>query len=247
MRQPLVAGNWKMNKTVAEARAYARGLRDALQAFAGREVVVCPPFTLLPEVAEALRGSPIALGAQNVHWEKQGAFTGEVSAGMLVELGCLYVIVGHSERRQFFGETDATVHQRTRAALAAGLTPIVCIGETLHEREANATFTVVARQLRGGLTGLPPAARLVIAYEPVWAIGTGKTATPEQAQEVHSFIRKECAALHGDSWAQAVQILYGGSVKPDNMAALMRQPDIDGGLVGGACLEVASFAAIVRY
>jgi triosephosphate isomerase len=187
------------------------------------------------------------LGAQNVHWEKQGAFTGEISTAMLMEAGCRFVIVGHSERRQYFGETDATVNKRMHAAIGAGLTPIVCIGESLEERETQLTLSVIERQMNTGLAGLSKPEAIVIAYEPVWAIGTGKTATPEQAQEVHAFIRKQFARLYGDAAAQAVRALYGGSVKPDNMAALMNQPDIDGGLVGGACLDAESFIKIVLY
>jgi triosephosphate isomerase len=189
----------------------------------------------------------VAAGAQNVHWEEKGAFTGEISVGMLKEIGVRYAVVGHSERRQYFGETDATVNKRTLAAQAGDLTPISCIGETLQEREANQTFKVLERQIREGLKGLASPASIVIAYEPVWAIGTGKTATPAQAQEAHAFIRKEFAKLHGDAAAADVRILYGGSVKPDNMAILMKEADIDGGLVGGASLEVDSFAKIVLY
>jgi len=247
MRKPFIAGNWKMYKSVAEARILARGLRAQLDAVSDREIAVCPPMTALVAVAEELKGSMIALGAQNAHWEKQGAFTGEVAAPMLAELGCRYVIVGHSERRQYFGETDETVNKRMQAVLSAGLVPIVCIGETLQEREAGATFSVIERQMKGGLKGLAAPTGIVIAYEPVWAIGTGKTATPDQAQEVHSHIRKLYAQTFGDAAAQQVRILYGGSVKPDNMSALMSQPDIDGGLVGGASLEADSFTKIVRY
>jgi len=247
MRKPLIAGNWKMYKTTADARALVKGLRSQLDAVVDREVVVCPPFTALAAVAGELRGSPIALGGQNVYWEKQGAFTGEISAAMLVDAGCRYVIVGHSERRQFFGETDETVNKRAQAAIAAGLVPIVCVGETLQERETNATFSVIDQQLAGGFRGYSAGQPLVIAYEPVWAIGTGKTATPAQAQDAHSYIRQSFAKRFGDAAAQAVQILYGGSVKPENMSSLMAQPDIDGGLVGGASLEMESFSKIVRY
>jgi triosephosphate isomerase (TIM) len=247
MRKPLIAGNWKMYKSLSEARALARALRASLDRVTDREVAVCPPFTALVAVADELTGSSIALGAQNAHWEKQGAFTGEVAAAMVSEVGCRYVIVGHSERRQYFGETDETVNKRMQAVLAAGLLPIVCIGETLQEREAGATFTVIERQMAGSLKELAAGAKVVIAYEPVWAIGTGKTATPGQAQEVHSFIRAQFAKQYGDAVAQAVQILYGGSVKPDNMSSLMAQPDIDGGLVGGASLEADSFSKIVLY
>jgi len=247
MRKPLIAGNFKMFKTVAEVRAYARGLRHSLDGLSGREAAVCPPFTALAAAAEEFKGGPVAWGAQNLHWEKQGAFTGEISAGMLSELGCRYAIVGHSERRQYFGETDATVNKRMNAALGAGITPIVCIGETLQERETGQTIVVLERQLQGGLQGLAPSASIVIAYEPVWAIGTGKTATPAQAQEAHAFTRGWLAKNLGQAFAASTRLLYGGSVKPDNMSSLMAQPDIDGGLVGGACLEVESFTRIVRY
>jgi triosephosphate isomerase (TIM) len=247
MRKPLIAGNWKMHKTISESQALVKSLRDSLDGVSDRDSALCPPFTALAVVAYALKGSPIALGAQNVYWEKQGAFTGEVSPGMLSDVGCRYVIVGHSERRQFFGETDETVRKRALSVLAVGLAPIVCVGETLQEREGNSTFSVVEKQMKDGLKELPAGASIVIAYEPVWAIGTGKTATPAQAQEVHSFIRKTYAGLYGDSLAQTVRILYGGSVKPDNMSALMSQPDIDGGLVGGASLDADSFSKIVRY
>ena len=192
-------------------------------------------------MAEELKGSSIGAGAQNAHWEEKGAFTGEISVGMLKEIGVRFVIVGHSERRQYFGETDATVNKRTLAVQGAGLTPITCMGETLQEREANQTFKVLERQIKEGLKGIASPTSVVIAYEPVWAIGTGKTATPAQAQEAHDFIRKEFAKLYGDAAAQAVRILYGGSVKPDNMASLMKETDIDGGLVGGASLDVDSF------
>ena len=247
MRKPLIAGNWKMYKTVSEAREFARGLRAALGAVTDREVLVCPPFTVIAATAEELKGSSIQWGGQNAHWEKQGAFTGEISAAMLADLGCHYGIVGHSERRQYFGETDAGVNKRMQGLLSAALTPIVCIGETLQEREANQTFSVIEKQMSDSLAGLKEPARIVIAYEPVWAIGTGKTATPQQAQDVHAFIRQQLAKAHGDIAAQSVRILYGGSVKPDNISTLMKQPDIDGGLVGGACLEVESFTKIVFY
>jgi triosephosphate isomerase len=236
-----------MYKSISEARTFLKSLRERLDSVSGRQVVVCPPFPALSASAEALKGSIISLGAQNAHWEKQGAFTGEVAVAMLAEVGCHFVIVGHSERRQYFGETDATVQKRMQAVIAGGLTPIVCIGETLQERESNQTFTVLERQMKTGLAGLSKPGEIVIAYEPVWAIGTGKTATPDQAQEAHAFIRKQFALLYGEPAAQAVRILYGGSVKPDNAAALMNQPDIDGGLVGGACLEVESFVKIVTF
>jgi triosephosphate isomerase len=212
------------------------------------ETVVCVPFTALDTVAQAVQGSGLGLGAQNVHWAAQGAFTGEISAAMLTELGVRYVIIGHSERRQYFGETDATVNQRAKAALAAGLQPIVCVGETLAEREAGTTTQVVERQVRVGLAGLHGTDwdGLVIAYEPVWAIGTGKTATTAQAQEVHAFIRKLLVELAGAAAAAKIRIQYGGSMKPENAKELMSQPDIDGGLIGGASLEAKAFAAVVR-
>ncbi len=247
MRTPIVAGNWKMNKTAREAAALAAGVRGLLDGLDGVECVLCPPFTSLRAVREALSGSRIGLGAQNVHWEASGAFTGEISAPMLVEESCAYVIVGHSERRQYFGETDETVNRRARAALAAGLKPIVCVGETLAEREAGATFVVVERQVRQGLAGLSAADwdRVVIAYEPVWAIGTGRTATAAQAQEVHARIRGLLRELAGAA-AERIRIQYGGSVKADNAAELFGQPDIDGGLIGGASLQAETFAAICR-
>ncbi len=247
MRKPIIAGNWKMFKTAAETRAFAKAFKPLVNNLTDREVVLCAPFTALWALAEELKDSTIRAGAQNAHWEEKGAYTGEISVGMLKEIGVPYVVIGHSERRQSFGETDATVNKRMLAVLAAGLTPITCIGETLQEREANQTFKVLERQIREGLKGLPSPVAVVIAYEPVWAIGTGKTATPAQAQEAHDFIRKEFAKLYGDGPAQAVRILYGGSVKPDNMAVLMKEKDIDGGLVGGASLEADSFAKIVKY
>ncbi len=247
MRTPLIAGNWKMFKTASETRAFVKAFRPQTDHLKDREVVLCAPYTALWALADELKGSTIGAGAQNAHWEEKGAYTGEVSVGMLKEIGVRYVVVGHSERRQYFGETDATVNKRTLAVMAAGLTSISCIGETLAEREANQTFKVLERQIREGLKSLAKPEAVVIAYEPVWAIGTGKTATPAQAQEAHQFIRQEFAKLYGQEAAQKVRILYGGSVKPDNMAALMKEKDIDGGLVGGASLEPDSFAKIVKY
>jgi triosephosphate isomerase len=211
------------------------------------EVVICPPFTALAAAVEAAKGSPVAIGAQDCYWEKEGAFTGQVAVPMIADLGCSHCIVGHSERRQFFGETDATVDKKIEAVLANGLNCIACVGETLAEREAGQTFAVLERQVRNGLSRHLTSARLVIAYEPVWAIGTGKTATPVQAQEAHAFIRQVVAEAASPEAAKAVRILYGGSVKPDNIATLMAQPDVDGGLVGGASLDAASFAKIVRF
>ncbi|NBD10805.1 MULTISPECIES: triose-phosphate isomerase [Corallococcus] len=248
-RRKIVAGNWKMNKTVPEALALVRELRGAVAGLGDKvEVVIAPPFVALQPLHVALEGAPIQLAAQNCHWESSGAFTGEISAPMLVELGCAYVIVGHSERRQFFGETDATVNKRAKAVKATGMTPIVCVGETLAEREANQTLAVVERQVRGALEGFSGAdvATFVLAYEPVWAIGTGRTATTAQAQEVHAAIRSLLGRLYDEGTAQRVRIQYGGSVKPDNAAELLGQPDVDGALVGGASLKAADFVAIVK-
>jgi triosephosphate isomerase len=243
-----MAGNWKMHGTRAEALALVEGIKAGIAGLAHREVLVAPPFTVLEAVARAISGTPILLAGQNLHWEPKGAFTGEVSAPMLRDAGCTHVIIGHSERRQFFGETDESVAQKVASAQASGLIPIVCVGETLEEREAERTLEVIGRQLRRGLLGRDAAAicALVIAYEPVWAIGTGKVATPEQAQAVHAFIRGILVEV-GGAGAGACRILYGGSVKPDNIDALMRQPDIDGALVGGASLQVESFVRIAKF
>ncbi len=245
---PVIAGNWKMHKTIGEARALARAVRASLGELTDRQVAMAPPFTALQSVREELQGSPIILAAQHVHWEPKGAFTGEISAPMLEDAGCGMVILGHSERRQYFGETDALVNRRVRAVLNSKLQPIVCIGETLSERESGQHHTVVAQQLAGGLDGLTRQGllRIILAYEPVWAIGTGRTASPETAQEMHGMIRKWLSEKFGDE-AQEVRILYGGSVKPDNIDDLMQQPDIDGALVGGACLEAESFLRIVHF
>lgn len=241
----LIAGNWKMHTTLAEARELARGIVQGLGADPAADVTVAPPYTALAAVAEVLGGTPVRLAAQDVFWEEKGAFTGAISPLMLVDVGCSQVIIGHSERRQYFGETDATVNRKVKAALKAGLGPIVCVGETLAEREAGLTLQVVERQVKEGLAGLPAdaAGRLVIAYEPVWAIGTGRTATPAQAQEVHAFIRTRLPELLG---TPQVRILYGGSVTPDNAASLLAEPDIDGALVGGASLMAATFLAIIN-
>jgi len=248
-RRPLIAGNWKMHCTRAEAERLLSTLKAQISGLADREVVVAPPFTVLETAAQVLTGSAIRLGAQNLHWEPQGAFTGEVSGPMLKELGCSYVIIGHSERRQYFAETDEQVARKVKAAQRDGLIPIMCVGETLEERERGDMLTVIRRQIQGGLQGQEEAAiaALVIAYEPVWAIGTGRTATPERAQEVHAAIRATLAALAGQAAADAVRILYGGSVKADNVDGLMVQADIDGALVGGASLQAESFARIVRF
>ncbi|MEN9800590.1 MAG: Triosephosphate isomerase [Pseudomonadota bacterium] len=249
VRKPVVAGNWTMHKTAAEAQSLARELRNALGVVRDQvEVVLAPPFTALYPVGKAVEDSNLLLAAQNCHAEAQGAFTGEVSAPMLKELGCRFVILGHSERRQLFGETDEGVNRKAKAVLAAGMLPIVCVGETLQERESGRTLEIVSRQLAGGLAGLDGAAvgRLVIAYEPVWAIGTGRTATSAQAQEVHAHVRGWVAQAFGKEAAAAVRIQYGGSVKPDNAVELLGQPDVDGALVGGASLKAADFAAIVK-
>ena len=248
MRRKIVAGNWKMNKTPAEAKVLAAEIATALGAApCPVEVVVCPPAIDLPAVAETLKGTQIGVGAQNMHNEPKGAFTGEISAAMLLDVGIKYVILGHSERRTYFADTDATVNAKTKAALAAGLIPIVCVGETLAERGAGKTEEVVATQIRGSHADLGDAIRnVVVAYEPVWAIGTGKTATPAQAQEVHALIRKTLADMAGKDVAETIRIQYGGSMKPENAAELMAQPDIDGGLIGGAALMADSFLAIVK-
>jgi triosephosphate isomerase (TIM) len=248
MRKPIVAGNWKMNKTVADALTLVNGMKGELSALEGVDVVLCPPFTALAAVGQAIAGTRVDLGAQNMHAEKSGAYTGEVAADMIRELGCHYVILGHSERRQYFKETDEMVNKKAKAALAAGLHPIVCVGELLEQREAGQMEKVVETQVRGSLAGLGPKDLLatVVAYEPVWAIGTGKTATPAQAQEVHAFIRKVLKSLADEHIAQSVRIQYGGSVKASNAKELFHQPDIDGGLIGGASLEARSFIDIVK-
>jgi len=246
MRTPVIAGNWKLFKKTAEAVQLVEGIIPLVKGKGGVEIVVAPVFTVLAGVGKAIAGSKIKLAGQNCYWEEEGAFTGEVSPGMLLDAGCSHVIIGHSERRQYFGETDATVNRKIKAALAAGLTVIFCIGETLTERESGKTFAVLKSQVDGGLAGVAGLEEVIIAYEPVWAIGTGKTATDAQAQEAHAFIRGEVAALYGAAAAAKVRVLYGGSVKPDNIAGLIAQPDIDGALVGGASLKADSFAALVQ-
>ena len=250
-RRPILAGNWKLQGTIAEGVALAGAVRDGVRGAEGRDVVLCPPFTAVAAVAQVVAGSGIAVGGQDCFWEPKGAYTGEVSAEMLREAGAAYVIVGHSERRQYFGETDETVARKAAAARRAGLVPIVCVGERLEEREAERTHEVVERQVTGALGSFPAAeaeaGRLVLAYEPVWAIGTGRTATPAQAQEVHALVRALLERRFGAPAARAVRIQYGGSVKPDNIDDLMAQPDVDGALVGGASLDPAGFARIVRY
>ncbi len=247
MRKAFICGNWKMFKTPGETVALVRELRAKLNESASVEVGIAPPFTSLAAARQALLGSHLRLAGQNCHWEAQGTFTGEVSAPMLKEVGCDSVIVGHSERRQHFGETDEAVNRRARAALESGLTPIVCLGETLAEREAGRTLDVVSRQIRACLAGFSPAQveALVVAYEPVWAIGTGRVATPAQAQEVHQALRGWISDLAGRAVADKVRIQYGGSVKPDNAAELLALPDVDGALVGGASLKADDFARIV--
>lgn len=248
MRKPIIAGNWKMHKTATESEAFASELSIVLPS-ASVEVVVCPNFTALLPVRKALEKTAVKLGAQNMHWEEQGAFTGEVSASMLLESGCEYVIIGHSERRQYFAETNETVNKKVKAALANHLTPIVCVGETLAQREAGQTETHVTAQVQGGLSGLSAEAvsSIVVAYEPIWAIGTGKTATSADAQVVCKLIRETIAVMVGQQGADSVRIQYGGSVKADNIDELMSQPDIDGALVGGASLDAKTFARIVNY
>jgi len=249
MRKTIIAGNWKMFKTTTEAIELANGLQRELYKLEETvDILLCPPFTALSEVSEVITGSNIKLGAQNVYWKDEGAFTGEISPLMLKDLGCAFVIIGHSERRQFFGETNESVNNKAKAALGHGLTPIICVGETLQEREAGSTFKVLEDHVQNGLKGIEEsaAAAMVIAYEPVWAIGTGKTATSQQAQEAHEYIRGLLAKMYGQEAAAQVRIQYGGSVKPENISELMAQPDVDGALVGGASLKVETFAQIVK-
>ena len=247
-RKKIIAGNWKMNVKPSEAAALVKGIAEATQGLGEKvEIVCCTPAIDVPAAVEAARGTAIGIGTENCHWKESGAYTGEISTGMIVDAGCHYVITGHSERRQYFGETDETVNLRTRAALAAGLTTMMCIGETLEEREAGKLVEVITRQMNIGLKDVTAAdcAKLVIAYEPVWAIGTGKTATPDQAQEVHALIRSTLATLVGAETAETVRIQYGGSMKPSNAAELLAKKDIDGGLIGGAALKAADFAGII--
>lgn len=248
MRKPIIAGNWKMNCTIPEALELVKRLKVMISDVKGLEIVIAPPFTALSPVSHALIGSNMTLAAQNLFWEGKGAFTGEISAEMILDAGCDYVIIGHSERRQFFAETDDSVNRKVKAALVGGLIPIVCVGETLAERETGETFPVIERQLTNGLNDvkLSNFEDLVIAYEPVWAIGTGRTATPSQAQEVHAYIRGLLKNVLGEA-AGDIRVIYGGSVKPENIDDLMIEPDIDGALVGGASLKADSFARIVRF
>ena len=249
MRKKLMAANWKMYKTPDQTREFFRDFLPLVEKHDRDEIAVCPPFVNVPAAVEAAKGSNIAVGAQNMYWEKEGAFTGEISTGMLLAVGCTHVIIGHSERRQYFGETDDTVNLKLKAALEAGLIPIVCVGEVLEEREAGLTEDVLRRQCLRAFHAISgkKAAKLVIAYEPVWAIGTGKTATPQLASEAHQVIRSEAGKALGEELAENLRILYGGSVKPENAKALMSEAEIDGALVGGASLVPKSFAAIVKY
>ena len=249
MRTPLISGNWKMFKTSSEAVETAKQLVQLVADTADVDIMIAPAFTALDRVSNVIQGSRVSLGAQNLHWESEGAYTGEVSATMLRSARCSYVIIGHSERRQFFGETDETVNKRIRAAIGAKLMPVVCVGETEDEREAAQTFSVLDNQVQRGLKGISAKdlQPLIIAYEPVWAIGTGKTATKDQAQEAHRYIRSLIERICGRALSQSLRILYGGSVKPDNIAELMQMPDIDGALVGGASLKAESFSQIVHF
>ncbi len=250
MRKPIIAGNWKMYKTIAEALEFVQAFRPLVVASTHCEIVIAPPFTAIKSVAARLDGSNIDIAAQDVAAEPgPGAFTGEVSASMIKDAGARWTIIGHSERRQFYGETDDSVNARIRAALVAGLSPILCVGERLEDRDAGRAEEVVEAQLSAGMRNLTAseASRIIIAYEPVWAIGTGRTATPETAQQMHAFIRSGIRRMFGEGVAEETRLLYGGSVKPDNIATLMSQPDIDGALVGGASLEAGSFASIVNY
>lgn len=249
MRKPIIAGNWKMNKLTSEAVELAREIKNKAGTISDREIVLCPPFTVLSSVREVIEDSSIKLGAQDMYWEVRGAYTGEISPMMLKDIGCNYVILGHSERRLYFGETNETVNKKARIAFSTGLIPIVCVGETLPQREKGETLTVIEEQVKTGLSGLTreEGKGLVVAYEPVWAIGTGKTATPEEVEEVQRFIRKLLGQMFGEENAQAIRILYGGSINPDNISALMSCENVDGGLIGGASLNVESFVKIAHY
>jgi len=246
MRKALIAGNWKMYTTPSAAETLAKGLKSSLGNCSWADIVVCPPYTSLHPVIAALKGTGIGIGGQNMHWETEGAFTGEISPNMLKEFGCEWVIIGHSERRAYFGETDEKIMKKTRAAIEAGLKPIVCVGETLDQRDAGITQKIVESQIIDGLKRMGEIEQVTIAYEPVWAIGTGRTATPEQAQEVHQFIRGLISRTWSEAIGSAMRILYGGSVKPDNAANLWAKEDIDGFLVGGASLKADSFTAIAE-
>ncbi|MDO9515337.1 MAG: triose-phosphate isomerase [Syntrophales bacterium] len=249
MIKPLIAANWKMHKTIPEAVALAKQLKEAFPEVGDRDIVIAPPFTALGPVSEILKGSAVRLSAQNMHWEEKGAYTGEISPSMLINAGCEFVILGHSERRTLFGETGEIVNRKMHAALKAGLRPIFCIGETLEQRKSGATFTILQKQIKEGLNNIDSGdiRQVALAYEPVWAIGTGETATPAQAQEAHRFIRETLASIFGQGYASQAVITYGGSVNPGNIRSLMEQPDINGALVGGASLEFESFAGIIRF
>jgi len=248
-RKPVIAGNWKMYKTQQQAREFFAAFKPLVSGVTHCEIIVAPPFTAIAACVDAAKGSAIGIAAQDMYWANEGAFTGEVSPQMLVEAGCRGVIIAHSERRQLFGETDESANRKVKAALAAGLTPILCVGETLAEREAGNTQKVLEKQFRGSLAALTPAefSRIIMAYEPVWAIGTGRTATPEIASAAHKFLRDLAAALFTAEYAASLRILYGGSVKPENIKGLMAQAEIDGALVGGASLDASQFAAIANY
>jgi len=247
MRKSLIAGNWKMYKTPKESVEFIKGLKESIKTYSDRDILVCPPFTSLFSVSEILKEASIKLGAQNVFFEDEGAFTGEISPKMLKEIGVEYVICGHSERRNIFGETDEIINKKVKKTVSTGMTAILCVGEKLKEREQGETFNVIKRQVERCLEGIKETEGIVIAYEPVWAIGTGKNATPEQAEEVHSFIRGIIEKHYGKNSAEDIIILYGGSVKPENIDSLMAQKDIDGALVGGASLKLDSFLRIVNY
>jgi len=249
MRRKLIAANWKMHKTPAQAEEFMRAFLPRVAGHLRDDIVVCPPFISLPATVAAARGSRVAVGAQDLFWEAEGAYTGEISAGMLLSGGCSHVIIGHSERRQYFGETDDAVNRKLKAALGAGLSPIVCVGETFKEREAGQTEAVLRRQCSAAFRGIAAesARALNVAYEPVWAIGTGRTATPQMASQAHAIVRHQAAQLLGEDFASRLRILYGGSVKPENAGALMAEEELDGALVGGASLDPESFATIVKY
>ncbi len=249
MRKPVIAGNWKMHNTISESLELVRGIKDNVSDVADVEIVVAPVYTALASVAAELKDSNINVASQNIFWEEKGAFTGEIAPNMIKDAGCSHAIIGHSERRQYFGETDETVNKRVKSALAAGLVPILCVGETLEEREAGSTIKVVETQIKGGLVDISTEdmAKIIIAYEPVWAIGTGKTASPDQAEDVHKNIRAIVEDIYDSAISGGVRILYGGSVKPENVDELMAQPDIDGALVGGAALKADSFVRLVKF
>jgi triosephosphate isomerase len=248
-RRPLIAGNWKMFKTCSEAVETAESLVKFVSTCVDVDIMIAPPFTALSQVSEVVKGTCVSLGAQNLFWEAEGAYTGEISPGMLVSTGCRYVIIGHSERRQYFGETDESVNRKIRSAVNSGLIPVMCVGESEQERESKETFSVLDKQVKKGLESFSDddLKTLVMAYEPVWAIGTGKTATAEQAQEVHEFLRTMVEKKFGNVLAKSMRILYGGSVKPNNIAELMAMPDLDGALVGGASLDAETFSKIVKF